>query len=572
MATLFIFTIATCGTDVIVNPKRVFTGRDGIVDAMEVDASSSAIVDINVIDANTDAIIDAADDIEVVGTNAIFGNTNDMGEEALINRGVGIGEIVLKIDIVAQDKAVCQTLVVGLAIDVHIVHDGVLTDVEPDKLEKTILSTSIIVDFGIDAIADYMVVDAKIDGIVNAIWNLMLAKMLLLMINGIANAMEVDVSTTTIVDNVNDAGTDIILDAANDIEVMGTNSIFEDTRDKVDAKTNVIANAMEVDSSTNAVVDCNLNDASTDIIIDADDLIVDAAEAVGIDANIRDRRAHTQGKLIEASSQQPPGQATTQSPLARPPKHTPRKPPSSKAPLKRLPIEPANKKRKKRGREKSVSSEGDEDIEEDPDNKEIDDVLDIDSQPIENLDGEDGPLGDLPDPLPKIDITEELWDHVDDHTCGTEPDPQHLFVLIDLRELQREIGDGQCQHAGLGSIRMFLGSLTRMGVMDAQAALGGVQLSICNFSTNTRPNTGVCGVPSWNTYADDLAEVAFTVAYEFMVTGGVVIALCMPEQYITIVREAHDSDFELIWTMYLHMNAPMFILREDYTKPVSYLI
>ncbi|MCO5548488.1 hypothetical protein L7F22_027878 [Adiantum nelumboides] len=155
-------------------------------------------------------------------------------------------------------------------------------------------------------------------------------------------------------------------------------------------------------------------------------------------------KAHTRRKSIEASSQRPPGQATTQSPLARFPKHTPRKPPSKKAPLKRPPIEPANKKRKKRGRGKSVSSEEDENIEEDPDDKEVDDVLDIDSQPIENLDGEDDPLGNLPNPLPRIDIAEELWDHVDDHTCGTEPDPQHLFVLTDLRELQREIGDGQC--------------------------------------------------------------------------------------------------------------------------------
>ncbi|MCO5566827.1 hypothetical protein L7F22_020510 [Adiantum nelumboides] len=199
--------------------------------------------------------------------------------------------------------------------------------------------------------------------------------------------------------------------------------------------------------------------------------------------------AHTRRKLIEASSQRPPGQATKQSPLARPPpKHTPRKPPSNKAPLKRPPIEPANKKRKKRGRGKSVSSEEDKNIEEDPYDEEADDVLDIDSQPIENLDGEDDPLGDLPDPLPRIDIAEELWYYVDDHTC------------------------------------------------------------------------------------DDLAEAAFTVAYEFMVAGGVIIALCMPKQYITIVREAQDNGFEMIQTMYLHMNAPMFISCEEYTEPTQTLL
>ncbi|MCO5579858.1 hypothetical protein L7F22_033720 [Adiantum nelumboides] len=112
------------------------------------------------------------------------------------------------------------------------------------------------------------------------------------------------------------------------------------------------------------------------------------------------------------------------------------------------------------------------------------------------------------------------------------PDSQYLFVLVDLRQLQREIGDAQCRHAGLSSIHRFLGSLTRMGVMDAQAALERVRLCICDFPTNTRPDTGVGGVPSWNTYADNLAEAAFTMAYEFMVAGEVVIALCMPKQYI----------------------------------------
>ncbi|MCO5606277.1 hypothetical protein L7F22_060464 [Adiantum nelumboides] len=159
-----------------------------------------------------------------------------------------------------------------------------------------------------------------------------------------------------------------------------------------------------------------------------------------------------------------------------------------------------------------------------------------------------------------------------DRATGTEPDPQHLFVLVDLRELQREIGDAQCQHADLGSICRFLGSLTCMDFMDAQAALGGVRLCICNFSTNPQPDTGVGGVPSWNMYVDDLAKAAITVAYEFMVAGGVIIALCMPEQYITIVQEVQDNGFELIRTMYLHMNAPMFILCKEYTEPTQTLL
>ncbi|MCO5551999.1 hypothetical protein L7F22_005507, partial [Adiantum nelumboides] len=181
--------------------------------------------------------------------------------------------------------------------------------------------------------------------------------------------------------------------------------------------------------------------------------------------------AHGQGKLIETNSQRPPRQPTAQSPLARPPAQTLTRPPPSKAPLKRLSTEPTNKKLKKRGQRKRKNSEGDEDIEEDLDDKEADDVLDIDSPPTENLDREDEPLGDLLNPLPGIDIAAELWDHVADHTGGAEPNPQHLFVLVDLRQLHREIGDAQ----GLGSICKFLGSLTCMGVMDAQVALvGGV--------------------------------------------------------------------------------------------------
>ncbi|MCO5579192.1 hypothetical protein L7F22_033045 [Adiantum nelumboides] len=231
------------------------------------------------------------------------------------------------------------------------------------------------------------------------------------------------------------------------------------------------------------------------------------------------------------------------SPLARFPTQTPTRPPPRKSPLKQPPIEHANKKRKKRGQRKSESSEGDEDVEEDPhEDEEGDDVLDIDSSPIENLDREDEPVGDLPDPLPGIDIAEELWDHIADHTGGAEPDPHNLFVLADLRQLQREIGDAQCRHAGLGSILRFLGSLTRMGVMNAQATL------------------------------DDLAATAFTMAYEFMLADGVVIALCMPEQYIPIVREAQDGGVQLIQTMYLHMHAPMFILHEEYTEPTQTLL
>ncbi|MCO5582086.1 hypothetical protein L7F22_035977 [Adiantum nelumboides] len=237
--------------------------------------------------------------------------------------------------------------------------------------------------------------------------------------------------------------------------------------------------------------------------------------------------------------------------------HKHQRDPPRKAPLKRPPTEPANKRRKKRSQRKSESREGDEDIEEDPDDEEADDVLDIDSSPIENLDREDEPLGDLlSDPLLGINIATELWDHVANHTGGADLDPQHLFVLADLRQLHREIGDTQCPHAGLGSIRRFLGSLTCMGVMDAQAALGGMQLCICNFPTNTRLDIGVGDVPSWNTYADDLAEAAFIMAYEFMEIGsppfskevqfldGILeelYSLCGPELDVNILTGVYDA-------------------------------
>ncbi|MCO5598209.1 hypothetical protein L7F22_052301 [Adiantum nelumboides] len=105
------------------------------------------------------------------------------------------------------------------------------------------------------------------------------------------------------------------------------------------------------------------------------------------------------------------------------------------------PTEPSNKKWKKRDQRKSESSEGDEHVEEDPDEEEADDVLDIESPPIENLDRENELLGDLPNALPGIDIATELWDHIADHTGGTERNPQHLFVLVDFKQLQIEIGD-----------------------------------------------------------------------------------------------------------------------------------
>ncbi|MCO5607326.1 hypothetical protein L7F22_061521 [Adiantum nelumboides] len=149
--------------------------------------------------------------------------------------------------------------------------------------------------------------------------------------------------------------------------------------------------------------------------------------------------AHGQGKSIEASSERPPRQPSGQSPLARPPAQTLIRPPPSKAP----PIEPTKKNKKMRVCRQSNSSEGDEDVEKDPKEE---DVLDKDFLLLENLDREDEPLGALSDPLPGINIASHLWDHVANHTGGVEPDPQHLFVLVDLRQLRKQIDDAYCRH------------------------------------------------------------------------------------------------------------------------------
>ncbi|MCO5558593.1 hypothetical protein L7F22_012178 [Adiantum nelumboides] len=109
--------------------------------------------------------------------------------------------------------------------------------------------------------------------------------------------------------------------------------------------------------------------------------------------------AHVRGKLIEASSQRSPRKPFGQALFARSPAQTPTRPPPSKASVKQSPIEPTNKKRKKRVHRQSDSGEGDEDIEEDPEEEEIEDVLDKDLPPFENLDREDAPLRALPDPL-----------------------------------------------------------------------------------------------------------------------------------------------------------------------------
>ncbi|MCO5569790.1 hypothetical protein L7F22_023505 [Adiantum nelumboides] len=102
-----------------------------------------------------------------------------------------------------------------------------------------------------------------------------------------------------------------------------------------------------------------------------------------------------------------------------------------------------------------------------------------------------------------------------------------------------------------------------MGVMDAQAALGGVRLCICNFLTNTRPNTSVDGVPSWNTYADDLAEATFTVAYELMVAGGM--------QTLLLAVFVRDRDIGLVQWQYNRAAGQEAAFNDGFGKRVDML-
>ncbi|MCO5588936.1 hypothetical protein L7F22_042898 [Adiantum nelumboides] len=326
-ATLSTSTTVDFGIDAIVVSMAIYAKTDSIVNAMEVDASSNATINDNVNGGGTDAIIDAAKDIEVVGTDAIVGDRKDIGDEDLIDREAGIGEAVLKNDVVAQDKVICQVGVVGLAVDVQAIHDGLNVDdvnviVYATKVDPSIdtaidgnvndVGTDIIIDANNDSefvdtdatfgdrkdigkaicqteIAGLVVdVQALHDGVLNDVELDKLEKATLSMyttigfgIDAIVDPMAVDAKTDG---NVNAMKVDASIDADVDGIVNNVSNV----------------NAMQVDASTYASVDgivnegnCvngNVNVAGTTIIIDAGYPIVEAAEVVGIDATIGDMR------------------------------------------------------------------------------------------------------------------------------------------------------------------------------------------------------------------------------------------------------------------------------------------
>ncbi|MCO5580342.1 hypothetical protein L7F22_034208 [Adiantum nelumboides] len=172
------------------------------------------------------------------------------------------------------------------ADDVLVVH----TDVDRAKLEKGTLPIPTTVESGIDAI---------VDACTNAIAD---ATVVDACTNDIVDALEVDASTDAAVDgNVNDGGTesivcaviDAILDAIEAMDAIADATV-------VDARTNDIVDAMEVDASTNAATDGNVNDGGTKSIVRAViDALLDAVEAMGKDATVKDTRGMGEEVLIE---------------------------------------------------------------------------------------------------------------------------------------------------------------------------------------------------------------------------------------------------------------------------------
>ncbi|MCO5602914.1 hypothetical protein L7F22_057054 [Adiantum nelumboides] len=156
---------------------------------------------------------------------------------------------------------------------VLVVHDDVHTNVHRAKLEKGTLPTPTTIESGTDAIVDAMVVDACTDAIADS-------TVVDACTNDIVDAMEVDGSTDAAADgNVNDGGIESIICVVKDsildaIEAMGIDATVEDTRGMVGASEVV---------------------CPSDVIDD----IVDVEEAKGIDAAFENMRGLTEEDLTK---------------------------------------------------------------------------------------------------------------------------------------------------------------------------------------------------------------------------------------------------------------------------------
>ncbi|MCO5553153.1 hypothetical protein L7F22_006674 [Adiantum nelumboides] len=272
-------------------------------------SSSNAIVDGNVIDVGTNAVIDATYDIEVVSTNAILGGTKDMSKEVLTDKGDGVGEAIIKTNGMAQDKAVCQTNVPSLEIDAQAIHDGVHTDVEHDKLEKDTLSTSTTISS-----STYAIVDPRCDVGTHAIFGDTKDVGVEALIDRGARIGKVVLKIDVVAQDNAIWQTDVV-GLAVDVQV-GHDDVIVDYMVVDTTKTNGIANAMKVNARTNIVVDNNVNDIGTNVIIDADYPIVDAVEVVGIAAAVRNTRGlsnplHDVGSVHDTKGK---GKAATENP------------------------------------------------------------------------------------------------------------------------------------------------------------------------------------------------------------------------------------------------------------------
>ncbi|MCO5583813.1 hypothetical protein L7F22_037727 [Adiantum nelumboides] len=163
------------------------------------------------------------------------------------------------------------------AVDVLVVHDDVHIDADRAKLEKVTLPTPTTVESSTDSIVDAMMLladgnvnDGGIESIVHAFIDTILDG-----VEAMGTDATVVSSTDAIVDNmVVDACTYAIADAT-----------------VVDAYTNDIVDAMEVDASIDVAANGNVNNGGTKSIVHAIiDAILDAIEAMGIDARVEDNR------------------------------------------------------------------------------------------------------------------------------------------------------------------------------------------------------------------------------------------------------------------------------------------
>ena len=118
-------------------------------------------------------------------------------------------------------------------------------------------------------------------------------------------------------------------------------------------------------------------------------------------------------------------------------------------------------------------------------------------------------------------------------------------------------------------MRRLLGSLTSMGEVDPRRRIGGVRLVYMPFPTHTRTSVGTGQIPAWNHWHGELVDDAFTLACEFMVPEGVIVATCRGEHFHSVAAVALDSGLRLLRVLYLRTPTFTFASDGDYTDVVG---